>query len=213
MAWSQVGSTTGASGTTSAAPSKPTGTASGNLLFAAVLNDNAAGGTITLPSGWSSIVTFTTGSDLRQTVAGKIADGTEGSTFSFSRSGASFMAANVSCFSGNHASTIANAFGAGNTGTSSTQTASAITTTTASTLLAYFGFPNTGSAMSPPSGMTEILDAPSGFGYVAWETRVATGSTGTREPASAPSVEYLCVLVAFEPTVELPVYFPFRRVS
>lgn len=197
-AWSQVGSTTGASGTTSAAPNKPTGAASSNLLFAGVFNDNSAGGTITLPSGWTSVVTFT-GGGLRTTIAGKIADGTEGSTFTFSRSGASFITANVSCFSGNNASTLVNVNGSGDVGTASSYTASAVSTTTASTLLAYFAFPNTGSALTPPSGMTEILDAPSGFGYVAWETRAATGSTGTRAATGGGSVDYFAVLVAFEP--------------
>ena len=204
----------GVSGTTSAVPNKPTGAASGNLLFAASFNDNGAAGAITLPSGWSSIVTTESGG-LRATVSAKIAGGSEPSTYTFSRSGASFMTSTVTCFSGNNASTILNVAGAvWNVGTGSTQTASAITTTTANTLLVYFDFPNTGTAMSPPTGMTEILDAPSGFGYIAWETRASTGSTGTRAPASAPSVDYFCVLVAFEPEAVAAGWGPlldFRR--
>jgi len=77
-------SVSGANGTTFV-PSKPTGTAAGDNLYAIWYTD--ATGTVTMPTGFTNLFNVTPSGTMHARIDWKIADGTEGSTLTWSWTG------------------------------------------------------------------------------------------------------------------------------
>jgi hypothetical protein len=167
---------------------KPPSTAAGDFLIASInLMDNTK--TLTPPAGWTFI---------RQDLGGagdtainfysyyRVADGSEGATFSFTTAGSSVMVGAISRITGVFSVTPINTHGGQVNNLSANGTAPSVTTTLADCLLYYAAAAQVQSNATPPGGMTERFDldgSVSGiFGSIegATEDRPTAGATGTR---------------------------------
>lgn len=202
MAAPVIASTATATGTDTC--SKPAGTAAGDLLLAFAGDVNL--GAITSPGGWTEIIE---GNGF--TVAYKIADGSEGSSFTF---GLADIVV-IHRITGNAATSPIDVHGSAHNGASAAPhaTAPSVTTTVADCLLVYGSTYAAGGVVAatstPPGGYTERSDVPHAGNKhaitTADKTLTAAGSTGTAAGTwSGDCSNRTSVHVAIAPVPNLP---------
>ena len=188
--------------------SKPSGTVAEDLLIAQILVDDGSDTSISPPDGWTLVRRDNEGNTLGQGLYYRIADGTEGVSFTWTISPANGAVGAIVRFSGVDTSTpfdpsaASGSIGSGNTGDSSTLTADGLTTTTAPTrVVAFFGFDDN-SVFSTPGGMAEryelLVDMPNDdLGIAADDTvQSSAGSTGDKVSNSGGDAQWVAQLVA-----------------
>ena len=168
--------------------SKPASTAVGDLLLIAVHAQHSADAAVT---GFAVIERYNLSGVYRLTVLGRIADGSEGA--SFTATGGTVVRTAVSRFTGVDAA-ITDGTPVSAAGLSGAAcTFASITTTLANTLLVIFsaaGHGGTVTDISTPTGMTEQFENGTGALFsMALDTQAiaATGATGTRSSTTTYS--------------------------
>jgi hypothetical protein len=180
----QVATTAGA---TSLAITKPTSLAAGDLLIAHITVRVTTA--VTAPAGWTLIQSSVRSA--HQTGAWyRLADGTEGASFSWSWATSVKAVGAVCRVTGSHQTTPINVTGSvATTGVASSVAAPSITTTADECLLFGFAYSADNKTFTSPGSMTERWDQQTtNFNDVyhagATETLGAAGATGTRTFAS-----------------------------
>lgn len=185
---------------------KPTGTASGDLLFAACHYYGFDAGP-TPPSGWASIdyASETSPKILaghRLHVFYKVAGGSEPSDYSWT--GVDYDIGAITCYSGADATPL-DVYIAQYNGTSSSMTAASITTTVDDALVIFAGAAlnaSTSITATAPSGFTERVDYTGEawrYVYIADKTQASAGATGTATATLSGSYANWGALVSFKP--------------
>lgn len=195
-----TGSVNGASSYTIA---KPTGVAIGNLLLAIIANRGSTT-SVTIP-GFTSIANDSNGSlagDSRLQFLTKTADGSEGSTFTVTGVGSSIRAHGaILAFDGHNGVDVFDIDG----GSSATPTAPTVTPTVADGLLIFGVTYRNGSGISPPSGMSEVVDVfADGGGKLEVATEQLIGgptATGTRSTNQGIIDTWAAGLIVIKPLV------------
>lgn len=191
-------------GATSLAVSKPASVAAGDLLFGHLTVRNTE--TLTIPTGFTVARAHVAGVWQTHTCY-RIADGSEGATFSWSWSSSTKAVASMSRITGAHQTSPLNVAGTAATVTASaTATAPTITTTVDECLLIGVAASADNSSWTSPGTMTERWDQlTSNFGDCshtgATQALTAAGSTGTRVFTQDRTSECTAFLVAFAPPV------------
>jgi len=178
--------------------SKPTGTASGDTLTAAVFGIGST--TFASLSGWTQRATATN-SIYTLTILTKIAGGSEPATYTFTGPPAAGATVIVRSSGGDTSAVID-----GTPTSSATATVGSITTTSANSLLimATVGLGDTtGTSIAPDAAMTEraeLVEANVAYGSleVATELRASAGATGTRTSTDASAIGFLTAMVAIK---------------
>lgn len=208
-AFGVIGSLVGVNGTTSV--TRPT-VSSGDLM---ILGTVAAFGdaTITPPSGWTALASIDQGSafELEVRLYWKIASGSEPSTYSVQIGGQgggnNFGYGWIWTYTGHDATTPIQVTGTqrNTSGSTSATCASVTTTSTDTTLVCVYvsGNNSVSNTWTPPSGMTERLDAganPTGFVVGVADVAVASsGATGSKTATSSLSGTSNCITFAIAP--------------
>lgn len=208
-AFGAIGSLTGVNGTTSV--SRPS-VSSGDLM---ILGAVAAFGdaTITPPSGWTALASIDQGSafELEVRLYWKIASGSEPSSYSVQIGGQgggnNFGYGWIWTYTGHDSTTPIQVTGTQRNTSSSTSAlcAGVTTTSTDTTLVCVYvsGNNSVSNTWTPPSGMTERLDAganPTGFVVGVADVAVASsGATGTKTATSSLSGTSNCITFAIAP--------------
>lgn len=203
----QRGSATSAttSSGNSVAPNKPTGLLGGDKMLAVVTHDGSAD-TITA-TGWTIIGEYTSGTDINFAMYYRVAGGTvgvsstDGSTYTFSTVSNHALAASVVAYY-NVDSLIIDDYSISTNGASTNMTGTTVFGTATANMLVFLGGITNNSASTPPSGMTELIDAgSSGIRvYVAHQTLAASGETGSKVATIAASHASIVGMVALRPT-------------
>ena len=201
LAWSQVGSATSANGTTSATVTKPTGTSNDDRVIISVLSIPRTN-TPTC-TGFNNVVSFVyVTDDVRFTVFERLSS-SDGSNYTVNVTSATLTIVTAETWRGGVTSgTLVDAVGAGNSGASNPIQANAISPANSTDLLLFrAGYVGpSGGSTSPPSGMTETLDADVGgtgiIMYNAYQILTASGSTGNKSTSPTGTAGWLAVLVA-----------------
>ena len=210
--------------TTSIAVSKPSSTASGDLLIGVIVTDGNAG-TLTSPSSWTPIDSGTAdpGGTANQVTLGawhKTAGGSEPSSYTWSWTNSEAVYAFIIRVTGHDVSDPIDVWGVdtdSSTGASITVTSPSVNTNVDDTLvLRIFGADRAMNFGSYPSGHTGItFNSSSGnntsmyqcTGGAAWETQAATGATGTADFTAIPNTscteEWRALTVVIAPSVSL----------
>lgn len=199
-------SSVGTVGTGNVSVTKPSGTVNGDLLVAFGFAD-PDGAQLTAPGGWTSRGTGTSAAGFGQ-VWTKVA-ASEGSSYTFTGSGSSDNAVSIVCVQGANTSspldggpTFANNGGA----STSSHSAPSVSPATSDALLlcGHWIIHGSSSTFTPPSGMTEQVDATSGWAAVEVSSvgLSSSGATGTKSATSSTATQSpygnLCVSVAIK---------------
>lgn len=180
--------------------SKPSGTASGDTLTAAVFS--IGGTTPASLAGWTQRATTSFSSTYTLTILTKIAGGSEPANYTFA-AGATVAGATVLIrSSGGDASVVID----GTPTTSTTATVGSITTTSANGILimATVGIGDTtGTSIAPDAAMTEraeVVEANVAYGTleVATQALGASGATGTRTATDASASAFLTAMLVIK---------------
>src|SRR5688572_29479437 len=191
-------SSTTATGTgNSVVISKPSGTVSGDLLVAGVMFEKGTGvTTLSAPAGWTLLLRTNQVGDIGMQTYYRIADGTDGASFTFTLNNSPKWAAGISRISGvDQVGPIHVSAGGSSGGTASTSVvAPSITTTIPNTLiLAFF----TNKHQSTYTGVsTERYDVPNTANglpsnMLASYGQSVAGSTGTKTATSSNSEQWV----------------------
>lgn len=182
----------------------PSGVENGDLLVAFFGHANAD--TITPPAGWTSLFVSAT-----QTAFWRLADGTQGSTFNFTRSteASSTYVVAMRITGHNPASPIHQSSNVRNGGGSPSLVLPSVTTTQTTTLiqLALSNNGNVGTVTwTPPVGTVEVFDdfhsGGQGFQYAAGvQESVGAGTTGTRTWTASTNDASTGMMLAVVPSV------------
>lgn len=157
---------------TSVTLTKPAGVTAGDLLLAAFLK---AGSITAAPAGWTLALA---GTDFR--VYYRVADGTEGASFTWTQSVSGSWRGGISRYSGvSNASPIDAGF-VTTSGVATTGSAGPVTTTTANAMV--IGGANSGQTTTPPASLTERWESTGGGLDIehASAIQAAAGSTGSK---------------------------------
>ncbi len=188
-------------GATSLAVSKPASVAAGDLLVAHLTVRNIE--TLTQPTGFTVVKSMVAGV-WQSAVAVRVADGTEGATFTWAWTSSTKAVSAMTRVTGAHQTSPVNVVGATGTIASTTTTAApSVTTTVDDCLLFGFGVSADNNSWTAPAGMTERYDtATTNFGDCSHcgntETLGVAGVTGTRTHTRTGS-EGTAFLVAIAP--------------
>jgi len=192
---------------------KPTGTASGDVLVAFVGARNSSSVTCTAPAGWTSITSQARGSLGKAFAFYRVADGSEGSTFTFTLSISEAHSGGILALTGVDTANPINVSTTASSGTSSSPHPCPDATTTVDRCLlvrmAMMSRASTGSYTW--SGATEQFDVTGTNGSsrqitsVATETTLAAGAVGVRNATPSSSASYATITVAVTPVDTTPV--------
>jgi hypothetical protein len=197
------------SGGTTLTISKPTGTATGDLLVAAVVVYGIT--TNITATGWTSIGTQgnNTGNTVRLGVWYKQATASEAASYSFSWTGSQQAYGWIMRFSGHNSTTPINATGTAGTGTSASPASPSVTTTVANAMIVRIGaFPgnsiNINNTGLPANHINITMDESSasgnscsgGAGYIKEE---AAGACGASSFSLTASKSYRTLTFAIAP--------------
>lgn len=179
---------------------KPTGTASGDVLTAAVFSIGSANGATS--SGWTQQKVQSLSSTYTLTILTKAAGGSEPANYTFATTSGIAGATVIVRTTGSNTTTVID----GTATSSNTATAASITTTSANSILimATVGFNDlTGTSIVPNAGMTEVaelVEANVTYGSleVAYEVRGSAGASGTRTSTDASASGFLTAMVAIK---------------
>ncbi len=174
--------------------SKPAGTSSGDLILIQAAYTTATG-SITVPAGFTTYVN-TGANALEYVFCYRIADGTEGSSFSLSSSNTRDWIGSIAVYRnvnpGSPFEAIDHIFSASLSGDTSF-TAPAVTSQNGEGVHLVFGMSKhdgTPTSISPPSGMTRLADTVTAERMIiqAAQTLSASGSTGTKNISFTPAI-------------------------
>jgi parallel beta-helix repeat protein len=188
-------------GTTSVSLPRPGGTASGDVLIAAVATRGTP--TISSPAGWTRVRTDARKSAATQSMFVHVAGSSEPTTYTFTLSASETAVGTIAAYTGVDTADPVVVHAGQPNGKSTSATAPSITPGVAdSRLVAFFGI--TGKAtVAPPSGMTEQAEvvSPSGTSSkmtaeLADQALSSGAATGTRSAALSKSLASIGQLVA-----------------
>jgi hypothetical protein len=180
----------------SVAIAKPTGTADGDLLVAAVFGQAP----LAAPPGWTPIRDTTHSAPSHLATFFKIAAG-EGATFTFT-CGASTVLAIVTCFAGFAGTPVLDAESGATNAASTAACAPSVPTTAANALLVFVKGTSSGAATTPPAGMTEPTNGEqANLLELAYQLDAgAAGATGDKTATLGTATANSCHLAAFVPS-------------
>jgi type II secretory pathway pseudopilin PulG len=199
---------------TSVAVNKPTGTASGNLLIAAVTTDGDTLSSLSPPSGWTLIQKDTYSPEVTLGVWYKVAGGSELSSYTFTWSGSQQAYGYIMRFTGNDTSNPINASDKQKGSGSASPSCRSVTTTVDNTMIFRIGgfdddyihvYPSDSASL--PSGHTPItMDCSNTGDYgcsggAAYKYLPAQGSSSTSSFHLNSSEQYITVTFAIAPAV------------
>jgi VCBS repeat-containing protein len=192
-------------GTASVDLPRPGGTASGDVLVAAISVRGTP--TVSSPSGWSRVRTDARRTALTQVLFVRVAGGSEPSTYTFTFSASGTAVGTIAAYAGVDTSNPIAADGGQPNGKSTTATAPSITPgVTGAQLVAFFGIIGK-TTVTPPSGMTEQVEtvSPGGTsskvtGELADQALSSSGATGTRTATLSKSLASIGQVVALRPS-------------
>lgn len=180
----------------------PAGISSGDLLLATVQFNGGANdvGTWTPPSGWTTVVGYTTRPN--NIVAYKIADGTEGSTQTFTSSGSGKSQGIMWAYSG--AAYDSTAGSAAQQISSNTFSVGGITVSANNSILIVVAAQDSDNRIisTPPTGMTSqyyLNTAANKFAAYIFTQSVNSGATGTRSATWNGSAVLQTIMFAINP--------------
>lgn len=190
---------------------KPAGAAPGSLLMAFIMGFGSTTATITPPGGWSTL----RGPDRRMTgdqffayIFYRIALGSEGASFTFTKSNTSLEAAAlIARFEGHDPADPFDDASTTNNGDSGTRTGLGITTGEDDELLVLMSWGYSGAVSSTPSGMTQHLSQDN-IHRLYSELRATAGATGDRTHTQGASDDWLTQMFAIRPPAPAPTATP-----
>lgn len=187
------------SGATSRSVTKPSGVTSGDVLLAIVTHDGSPD--VITATGWTELG-YSSGTDINAGVYYKVAGGSEGANYTFSTVSSHAIAASVVAYynvSGTYPidgfAIVANVAG-------STLFSEYAWCSSSSGQAVFFGGISNNTSATPPSGMTEQIDAgATGIRvYVADKGGVTSGSAGFNATISSSSYTSVGAVVILRPT-------------
>lgn len=164
-------------GATSAAPTRPTGTASGDLIFAHVQMDSSTR-TISTPTGWTALlgpIDDSQSGDSRHYLFHRYADLTSDDEPTWTASGSTQVFANLHAFTGVVASSPIDVTATATPASGSSQTGPTMTTTVDDTLVINFVGDDRSTAITPPAFSTSTS---------GWTKQVESGPTSSQQSAA-----------------------------
>ena len=202
---------TGGAATGNVTVTKPAGTIATDYLVGFAFQDPDGSAASLTATGYAQLGTTNTIAGVGFAKAwGKVAGGSEPTTYTFGGSASATSVVTLVCLMDTNAATPVNAgpVNGGSSTASNSHAASSVTTGVANTLLlAMFASvtQNAGSSYNPPAGMTELTDVNAGSWVqqsVCSEAIAASGATGTRTATlgSGDIKSYLTFSVAFAPS-------------
>ena len=193
----------GATGQTSAVISKPTGTATDDVLIANLyLEQNTPYSTITAPSGWTALTEVdntAAAPDIRHLSYWKRATASEPANYTWSWTPSLWRSGAISAFSGvvNTGSPI-DVEGGGQSGTSASPQALSVTTSTANTMLyAMFLFFNSAVVWTDAAGMSTAVKADVILDDYA--IQAAAGASGAKTAGANSADDWVAKMIALKP--------------
>lgn len=183
----------GDTGVTSAAPAKPTGLTTDDIIYAFVGVDST-GAVITPPSGFTLIDTHTSGGVSAGHAYWYRATASEPSTYTFTRSTSGSIEATLIALRGCSTTTDPTNVYSANDGASGDMVHTSITTTVAETFLIAWGMVDAITSFTPPSGFTERTDGV--FSTSSTNTQAAAGASGSVSTTAGTSVDWVTFFVA-----------------
>jgi hypothetical protein len=197
-----------ATGTTVTATSitlnRPSGTASGDVLVAAI--DISGTTTVTAPSGWTLVRSTTSGSSLTQATYVHTAGTSEPSSYQWRFSSSRLASGVVAAYVGVNGTTPVDVSSAGSSSGSTSIVGPSVTTTTAGDLLLGAFGATANASVTPPTGMLEENEQLAGSGNTRVLTELsdqqlgAVGATGTRTATLSKSGANVGQLIALRPS-------------
>lgn len=185
---------------------KPGGVSPGSLLMAFINGWGSTTATITPPGGWSTLRgpdRRTTGDQFFAYIFYRIADGSEGASFTFTKSSGSLeCAAMIARFEGHDAADPFDDTTTFNHGDGGTRTGTGFSTAEANELLVLMSWGYAGAVSSTPSGMTQHLNQDN-FHRLYSELRVSAGASGDRTHTQS-SDDWLTQMFAIRPPAAAP---------
>jgi peptidoglycan/xylan/chitin deacetylase (PgdA/CDA1 family) len=189
---------------TSITLNKPSGTASGDVLIAAIEISGTT--TVTAPSGWVLIRSTTSGSALTQASYVHTAGASEPSSYQWQFSSSRLASATVAAYVGVNGTTPVDVSSGGSSSGSTSIIAPSLTTTTTGDLLigAFGGAAN--ASVTPATGMLEENEQLAGTGNSRLVIELcdqqlgAAGATGTRTATLSKSGANVGQLIALRPS-------------
>ncbi|MGV8992251.1 MAG: DUF6701 domain-containing protein [Thiobacillus sp.] len=197
---------TGSSGSTSLALAYPVGLASDDILIAQVAVGNNP--TFTAPVGWTLINKSNNSSSLSQAIYWKRAGTSNPASDTWSFSASDRAAGTMSAYRGVDPIVPVNVFSSLSNASSTSVAAGSITPTVAgSQLIGLYAVANGNASFTPPAGMAEREDIPTGAGpngigieFTDETYAGGTTATGGRVAASSVSAVSIAHLVALQPS-------------
>lgn len=192
---------------------KPTGTVADNLLVVGIMFEKGSGvNALSAPAGWTLLSRTNEGGDLGMQTYYRVADGTEGASFSFTLNNGPKWSAGISRISGANITTpidaSAGTTGGGNAGINTI--APSITTTTPNTLVLAFYSNKKNATFTPASGTIERYDAPNNSSgltsnMLATYVQAALGTTGTRTAVASVEEKWVAqkIAIRFDPLLPI----------
>ena len=203
IAFRSATGTTVASGT-SITLNKPSGTASGDVLVAAI----EIGGTttVTAPSGWTLVRSTTSGSALTQATYVHAAGTSEPASYQWRFSTSRLASGAVAAYVGVNTTTPVDVSSGGSSSGSTSIVAPSVTTTTAGDMLigAFGGATN--ASVTLPTGLLEENEQLAGTGSsrvvveISDQQLSAAGTTGTRTATLSKSAANVGQLIVLRPS-------------
>lgn len=212
IAFRAAGTTVSANNATTIVLNKPAGVVAGDALYACIYGNTTIPGGVTL-SGWVSIAYIDDGGTNWFTVMRRIADGTEGSSFTFTErgsGGAGIINGNILAYQGVDNTTPEDATPTTNNGTGATLTIPSITTVTDQAWwVAASQTDGSATTLSQPSGFTTDQATYGASGDVTREDHLLiapAGATGTTTSTQNDTGGWFTISLALRPvlTVTLP---------
>lgn len=187
--------------------SVPAGVVNGDIMLVGMtIRDNNP--TWAAQAGWTSLRIDNEGTQSAQAIYYRIAS-SEPASYTFNLPSSGKASGGIMAFRGvNTSSPIDVSGGQGNTGANVNCDAPSVSTTGANDMLVgFFGTTFEGATFTPPTGMTEAFDHPSGAGFNnsgcstegAYQLLSSSGATGTRTAVSdqsRPSIGQLVALLS-----------------
>jgi hypothetical protein len=189
---------------TSITLNKPSGTASGDVLVAAIEISGTT--TVTAPSGWTLVRSTTSGSTLTQATYVHIAGSSEPSSYQWRFAASRLASGAVAAYVGVDGTTPVDVSSGGSSSGSTSIVGPSVTTTTAGELLigAFGGAAN--ASLTPPTGMLEENEQLAGTGNnrvvveLSDQQLGAAGATGNRTATLSKSGANVGQLIALRPS-------------
>jgi len=201
---------------------KPTGTAKGDVLIAAIAVRPQTV-TITAPAGWTLVNRQNNAGGNANSLAvySKVATATEPASYAWSFSANTGNEGGIQAFAGVDNTTPINVFAGTTTGSGTTHTAPGVTTTVTNTMIVTAHEYSSSDRWTAPVGMTEVFDVaslavPDALGIAllgSYKAQAAAGATGTFSATAASNAgQGAAITVALRPVVcgavaADPVYF------